>query len=200
MPAYLFVHDEKWPFKTILCWRFFKKSFKRHSGLSFMPFYFNSYISLSCHTFSKALGMSSNISLIKMSKRSKTIKRSKMSWLKEGDWKKFKIQIVLEKFDYRQEVLPSIALLSPFSTVNAGTQGSFVRDYFLNVSRRLAFLIAQMLGLFLYLNIVFKDESDIFSSKGSHMISMLACLHTLYLYGWLFYLVLVFGVSAYSAF
>ena len=89
----------------------------------------------------------------------------------------------MEKFDYRQEVLPSIALLSPFSTVNAGTQGSFVRDYFLNVSRRLAFLIAQMLGLFLYLNIVFKDESDIFSSKGSHMINMLACLHTLYLYG-----------------
>ena len=61
-PAFTFAHDEKWPFKTTLCWWFFKKSIKRHS-LSFIPFCFNLYINLLCHTLSKALDMSRNTPL-----------------------------------------------------------------------------------------------------------------------------------------
>ena len=62
-PAFTFVQDEDWPFKTTLCWRFFKKSIKRHSSLSFIPFCFNLYISQLCHTLSKAFDLSRNTPL-----------------------------------------------------------------------------------------------------------------------------------------
>ena len=84
MLAFTFVHDENWPFKSTLCWRFFKKSIKMHNSLSFMSFRFcfNLCISLSRHTLSTALDMSRN-TLFTSKPLSKEVKISRVidrSW------------------------------------------------------------------------------------------------------------------------
>ena len=55
--SFLRSQNESWPFKTTLCWWFFRKSSKRHNSLSFMPFCLNWYISPLCQTLSKAFDM-----------------------------------------------------------------------------------------------------------------------------------------------
>ena len=97
-PVFIFVHDQNWPFKTTLCWQFFKKSIKRHSSLSFIPFCFNLYISPSCDTFSKALDIPRNTPLTPKP----LSKEVKISWVIDRSFMQEPpgLNTVLEKLEY----------------------------------------------------------------------------------------------------
>ena len=96
--AFTFVHDQNWPFKTTLCWRFFKKYIKRHSSLSFILFCFNLYISPSCDTFSKALDIPRNTPLTPKP----LSKEVKISWVIDRSFMEEPpgLNTVLEKLEY----------------------------------------------------------------------------------------------------
>ena len=90
-PVFTFVHDQNWPFKTTLCWRFFKKSIKRHSSLSFIPFCFNlkSFVRHLFKNFRYVQKYSSYSSAF--------IKRSKNV---VSDWQKFHARATRSKYSF----------------------------------------------------------------------------------------------------
>ena len=55
--ALAFFPHEDWRFKTTLFRRYFKKSTKRYSGLFFVSFSFNLYVSPLCYTSLKPLNL-----------------------------------------------------------------------------------------------------------------------------------------------
>ena len=104
----------------------------------------------------------------------------KISWVIDRSWFR------QESPDLNQDCFREIRLLSkkycwvlPYSLhfpLLVPVLETALRVTIFLISLLLEFLIAQILGLFLHLTIVFRDVPDIFSSKGSHMFSMFACL------------------------
>ena len=66
-PEVIPFQDQFWPFNSTLCFRYFKKSFKRFNRFPDIPLRLNFRISSSCQTSSKALDMSKNTPLISRS-------------------------------------------------------------------------------------------------------------------------------------
>ena len=62
-PALTSVHEENFPFKTILCFLFIKKCFKTFNKLPDIPFSCNLNIIPSCQTLSNAFAISRKIPL-----------------------------------------------------------------------------------------------------------------------------------------